>query len=210
MELRKRGYDVCAGRSIDGYTMSDYGKLFEPPSDMYKNIVKYNKAKTDKQKDKCWDNFVKAKKADDYCHSYLNANEYRDADAIQKAAKNIRDYFNEAKPGDSGIYCGSYKNYRSGHCIHWTKLNDGTVRFEDGQIAKQHDGYDAMMKFYNFSSIGQEVQKLSGKEPNWKAIEDMNYIREVTPRKEVKVVKDDKDTNYRTLPDAYKKGKQQK
>ena len=91
----------------------------------------------------------------------------------------LRDHFNKMKPGSSGIMGFAYEGGMGGHCIHWTVLNDGKVRFEDGQNGKSYELKDFMSEYKPASRITSDVIRLDNCEPDYKKMREHEVIEPV-------------------------------
>lgn len=91
----------------------------------------------------------------------------------------LRDHFGKMKPGSSGIMGFSYEGGMGGHAIHWTVLNDGKVRFEDGQNGKSYELKDFMSEYKPASRIPSNVIRLDNCEPDMKKMREFEVIEPV-------------------------------
>lgn len=91
----------------------------------------------------------------------------------------LRDHFNKMKPGSSGIMGFAYEGGMGGHCIHWTVLNDGKVRFEDGQNGKSYELKDFMSEYKPASRITSDIIRLDNCEPDYKKMREHEVIEPV-------------------------------
>ena len=91
----------------------------------------------------------------------------------------LRDHFTKMKPGSSGIMGFAYEGGMGGHAIHWTVLNDGKVRFEDGQNGKSYELKDFMSEYKPDSRIPSNVIRLDNCEPDMKKMREFEVIEPV-------------------------------
>ena len=91
----------------------------------------------------------------------------------------LRDHFDKLKSGNSGVLGLTYEGGFSGHAIHWTKLPNGDVRFEDGQIGKSYNLKEFMDTYKPASSIPCRVIRLDNCEPDYKKMREDEVIEPI-------------------------------
>lgn len=91
----------------------------------------------------------------------------------------LRDHFDKLKSGNSGVLGLTYEGGFSGHAIHWTKLPDGDVRFEDGQVGKSYNLKEFMDTYKPASSIPCRVIRLDNCEPDYKKMREDEVIEPI-------------------------------
>lgn len=80
-------------------------------------------------------------------------------------------HFEKTKPGNSGLIGIDYANNMGGHALHWTKLPDGNVRIEDGQVGKSYNLKEFVDEYKPASGSKADIWRLDNLEPNWKQLE---------------------------------------
>lgn len=85
-------------------------------------------------------------------------------------------HFDKFPNGASGSYGFSYPNGMSGHSIHWTKLKNGQIRFEDGQTGKTYN-MDDFFKHYNPAEArSSSIIRLDNCKPNYDILEQYEVL----------------------------------
>lgn len=90
-----------------------------------------------------------------------------------------RDYFSKLKAGNSGILSFRYANGMGGHALHWTVLDDGRVRIEDGQDGKSYELSEFMKTYEPASGDKSNIMRLDNKEPDYKLMRENEVLEEV-------------------------------
>lgn len=91
----------------------------------------------------------------------------------------LRDHFDKLKSGNSGVLGLTYEGGFSGHAIHWTKLPDGDVRFEDGQVGKSYNLKEFMDTYKPASAVPCRVIRLDNCEPDYKKMREDEVIEPI-------------------------------
>lgn len=91
----------------------------------------------------------------------------------------LRDHFDKLKSGNSGVLGLTYEGGFSGHAIHWTKLPDGDVRFEDGQVGKSYNLKEFMNEYKPASAVPCRVIRLDNCEPDYKKMREDEVIEPI-------------------------------
>lgn len=93
--------------------------------------------------------------------------------------------FSKMPAGASGSFGFSYAGM-GGHSIHWTKLKDGTIRFEDGQVGKSYSLKEFLDTYKPASDQGKfpaELTRLDNCKPNMKALEQAEVFKKVDKKR---------------------------
>lgn len=94
----------------------------------------------------------------------------------------LKKAFSKIPAGARGQFGGTYA-IGSGHSIHWTKLKNGEVRFEDAQTNKIWD-IASMLEHYRFSEAEPaSIYRLDNLKPNLSKIQEQEAYKERTGKK---------------------------
>ena len=85
--------------------------------------------------------------------------------------------------GASGSFGFTYSSGMSGHSIHWTKLKDGTIRFEDGQNGKSYNLDDFIKTYQPGEMYSSSLIRLDNCKPNYKVLEQLEVLSPVKKKK---------------------------
>ena len=84
--------------------------------------------------------------------------------------------FSKMPNGSSGSYGFSYPNGMGGHSIHWTKLKNGDIRFEDGQTGKSYSIDDFFKEYKPAEAAYSSLIRLDNAKPNYKLLEQYEVL----------------------------------
>ena len=94
--------------------------------------------------------------------------------------------FSKMPNGASGSFGFSYPNGMGGHSIHWTKLKDGTIRFEDGQSGQSYSLKEFLKEYKpatDHSLHPALITRLDNCKPNMKALEQAEVFKKVEKKR---------------------------
>ena len=96
------------------------------------------------------------------------------------STKEAEDLLRRMPPGSFGTvsssrYAGDNKTRIGGHAMSWTKMRNGDIRIEDGQVAKTFSSLSEACKEYGLSGEGL-VSRLDKATPNWERLEQDGAI----------------------------------
>ncbi len=91
--------------------------------------------------------------------------------AVTSNYTSLNQHFEKTKSGQSGMLGFNYAGGMGGHMLHWTKLPDGQVRIEDGQVGKSYSLKEFVDEYKPASGSKADIWRLDNCEPNWKQLE---------------------------------------
>lgn len=143
-ELRKRGYDVHAGLSTEGYT----------PEDVFPKIFSNYKGTTD----------IPSFQVDEATKTVLSA-------SPEDKLKNIEKVLKSEGSGARGNIMVYWKNFGGGHSMIWENV-DGNITFKDGQTGEVYKDFakDILSKTNNIAPV--RVLRTDNLQLNTSAIKD--------------------------------------
>lgn len=66
-----------------------------------------------------------------------------------------------------------------GHALHWTVLDNGKVRIEDGQVGKSYELSEFMETYKPASGDKSSIIRLDNKEPNYELMREHEVLEPV-------------------------------